>query len=476
MTMKSLLNNLLRATLLLPMLMVSLSCEAQSTSHKTIERHGWDNEALFPLYGDVKRLTEYQYFVDDKGKADKSQYWARRFTFNTHGDVVSEVMFNNTGNERIVQTSAYNAEGKITEYKEYFGDGNVELTHLYDYDAEGNLKRFTHLNQENKVREMRYYNAAGEIVEEVHYQYDGELELRRVVEVDAAGRRTKWIKETPYGTTEIIYDEAGKEVEKIYRDEIGRVTQRGEFIYDNHNRVTRENNYDGDGNLISYLSHTYSEDGTTIEEWSSESRKITKLDRWGDTTEHVVIYDNELTLWKYMKHYYVYVRDEQGRIIRRESYTSLAEGDKGELRGVLLFKYEDLPNEHRKITYFEDGTLYSVESNDDEGRLLRIEKYRNGKLIAREYNTYDKEGNIIDKGSYNIHDEGTPDEYVEEWQEQTRYGKYGVVEYKYYEGGKLVSHSTMQYDAKGNRISHKKISGELAMGYSVLYEYHIEYR
>lgn len=469
--MMTLINKLTYTALSLSMVAMPLSCSSQDVVPQPSERHGWDNEALFPLYGDVKRLTEYQYFVDDKGKADKSQYWARRFTFNTHGDVVSEVMFNNTGNERIVQTSAYNAEGKITEYKEYFGDGNVELTHLYDYDAEGNLKRFTHLNQENKVREMRYYNAAGEIVEEVHYQYDGELELRRVVEVDVAGRRTKWIKETPYGTTEIIYDEAGKEVEKIYRDEIGRVTQRGEFIYDDHNRVTRENNYDGDGNLISYLSHTYSEDGTTIEEWSSESRKITKLDRWGDKIEYVIIYNDD-ALFGYQRHQWVYERDEKARITRQEFYSSLDEKKRGELRSVTLCKYEELPNEHRTMTYTEDGTLVSLVSHDDEGRLLKSERYLEGKLIAREYNVYDNKGNKIDTGYYNTRES---DEQAEEWREQTRYGKYGVEEYKFYQAGTLASHSVMEYDAKGNRISHKRKM--ILRGYpSMLFEYQIEYR
>lgn len=472
MIMKSLLNNLLRATLLLPMLMVSLSCEAQNTSHKTIERHGWDNEALFPLYGDVKRLTEYQYFVDDKGKADKSQYWARRFTFNTHGDVVSEVMFNNTGNERIVQTSAYNAEGKITEYKEYFGDGSVELTHLYDYDAEGNLKRFTHLNQENKVREMRYYNAAGEIVEEVHYQYDGELEMRRVVEFDSEGRLSKEKQESPNYSKETRYDNVGNPIEIISCDEIGRVTLREEFIYDDTRRLSRQNNYDAEGNLISYREQKYSGEGTTIEEWSSVSRRITKLDRWGDKIEYVIIYNDD-ALFGYQRHQWVYERDEKARITRQEFYSSLDEKKRGELRSVTLCKYEDLPNEHRTMTYTEDGTLVSLVSHDDEGRLLKSERYLEGKLIAREYNVYDNRGNKIDTGYYNTRES---DEQAEEWREQTRYGKYGVEEYKFYQAGTLASHSVMEYDAKGNRISHKKISGELAQGYSVLYEYHIEYR
>lgn len=201
-----------------------------------------------------------------------------------------------------IKTTAYDAEGNVTECMEY----------LYEFDANGTVKKETSHNSngvslvreydgERLLREERYYkdkldraevytyDEAGRVVSRDTLASDGTPALHATYEYDAQGHETSFVDfhtdGSVYSRTESVYDENGNRTEYVtysgeyvdtrteytydangnktsafWQNGVGDFRGHTAWEYDAHNNVTKEIHYRHDGEVSETWEYVYQYD------------------------------------------------------------------------------------------------------------------------------------------------------------------------------------------------------------------------
>ena len=219
-----------------------------------------------------KVRVRHTYRIDVAPEGEHEEYFDAerishgRVAFDSQGNLLEEVTFDDFGNETGRQTYTYDENGKLMGEETMNEFGDVEEKLSYERDADGNiLKKFIH-----------YMDGA---VDTVHYRYDDAGKLIRKTLVDDEG----------VTESEEIFEFDGENLVKEEKYEEGELVRKNVFTYDQYGNVTvagvlnedeesrLENEYDESGRRIRYFKYdendkliekhafTYDEDGNAVE-------------------------------------------------------------------------------------------------------------------------------------------------------------------------------------------------------------------
>ena len=194
----------------------------------------------------------------------------------------------------------FNGRGQIKDRKSYTEDGAFRLHTRYQRDDRGNLNAVSAYNQAGdslwrheyryqnaKLQQEVVYDASGELdsTELYHYDSDGNLlerasygagglpRWRTLYEHDTVQNRVFWA--TYYSDGRLLrqgeqqYDQEGRLVREVHRDEVKETYQEVRYAYDQLGRPISERISDADGSLLSVRRIRYDDFGNIIEETES---------------------------------------------------------------------------------------------------------------------------------------------------------------------------------------------------------------
>ena len=216
------------------------------------------------------------------------------------GDPHSVRLYDVNSSAILREEALFNRRGQIKDRKSYTEDGAFQRHTRYQRDDRGNLKTVSAYNQAGDSlwrHEYRYqnarlqqeivYDASAELNYTDLYSYDSDgnlLELARYAsggvprwrtqyEHDSVQNRTLWT--TYYSDGRLLrqgeeqYDQEGRLVREVHRDEVKETYQEIRYAYDPQGRPISERISDSDGSLLSVRRIRYDDSGNIVEEIES---------------------------------------------------------------------------------------------------------------------------------------------------------------------------------------------------------------
>lgn len=262
------------------------------------ERQGWNSEALFPLYGNVKKVVVCRgekitdvWFFNENGDVER-----RIGNPDSRYELCAEYRYDSLRN--LVEECWFDASGELFSKQAYNYNPNRMLTSTLFYTTP----------EVAEIELVNLYDDSGRLVEQVSYSAygsDSACVVRRHVYT--------------YGTKEgystkscAIYDDCGtlEEKESYTYDSVGNVIEYTEFdcddlpvwtyayTYDSSGNIVEEREYDADKALCTQTTHayTYDENGRKIEKKTlladgQPSVKTTfRYDAVGNQIEESILY------------------------------------------------------------------------------------------------------------------------------------------------------------------------------------------
>lgn len=271
------------------LLFVAILCpnaNAQTEKNVAPERQGWSDYPRskdLDLYGKVKSVTithsEVKEYFGDVVKIDTQNKSRDVYTFNTQGDVVEFVDYNENGKPWFKYVYKYDSNRNKIEVLHYNYDDNAfpkpEIV-KYKYDAEGNRTEYTSYNNKGSIDEKTIfkYDSYGNIIEIKVYQEDGSWRETRTYRYDSNGNEIEYVyigRYTPNSKLTYKYNSQNKIIEQVvytYDDinkyfkknntttykynSLGLIIEETKIYHDNTHAVTLEYKYDEVGNLVEY--------------------------------------------------------------------------------------------------------------------------------------------------------------------------------------------------------------------------------
>jgi hypothetical protein len=183
---------------------------------------------------------------------------------------------------------AYDIKGNLTLYEDFYAYGKLSYgKDTYTYDSAGRLSEKAHEINGSVFRTTYTYNQAGQLFKETYvtqikeYIYNSEGQLIEV--------RRSYNNGIDDGKEVISYDDAGRQIGRIFYDRNGLPEAKETKTYDAEGRLRKEVNR--------YHTSTYNEKGQLLTESSGN-----------DTNDP-----------NYRKVVYEY--DDRGHIVKEETYT-----------------------------------------------------------------------------------------------------------------------------------------------------------
>ncbi|TVR32707.1 MAG: hypothetical protein EA404_06855 [Spirochaetaceae bacterium] len=243
------------------------------------------------------------------------------------GDPYSVRLYDVNGAAILREEALFNGRARIKDRKSYTEDGAFQLHTRYQRDDRGNLKTVSAYNQAGDSlwrHEYRYqnatlqqevvYNATGELDYTDLYSYDSDGNLlerarygpgglprwRTQYEHDSVQNRVLW--ETYYSDGRLLrqgeeqYDQEGRLVREVHRDEIQETYQEVRYAYDQQGRPISERISDSEGSLRSVRRIRYDDFGNIAEETESRfdgrvTRRVLyhyRYDEYGNWIERTI--------------------------------------------------------------------------------------------------------------------------------------------------------------------------------------------
>ena len=273
------------------------------------------------------------------------------------GSLVYKMEYDETGHPTYEYDNETGNELEYTYELKVEGDNDV----LYKYDAAGNLvTKWVYYGHSLKVHvETGYYN--GNMIYETTYLENGQT----VSSKDYNGELSN-----------SEYDSNGRLVKRV---EAGAGYDT--FSYDSDGKLSEQKGYDEDDNLLYTVTNEYDKSGNISKEsevYTDGSENVTTsyaYDKNGYLTEIVIDYGDGYVEKE------VYVRDKAGKEIEFK-FVTVDNGTETEIQRVTK-EYDNYGNVVLE-TYYTMGKkgaeVKYVYTYDNEGRILKKETYYNGEL------------------------------------------------------------------------------------------------
>ena len=271
------------------LLLVAILCpnaNAQTKKTAAPERQGWSDYPRskdLDLYGKVKSVTithsEVKEYFGDVVKIDTQNKSRDVYTFNTQGDVVEFVDYNENGKPWFKYVYKYDSNrNKIEELHYNYDDSAFPKPDIvkYEYDAEGNRTEYTSYNNKGTIDEKAIfkYDSYGNFIERKDYQEDGSWRETRTYKYDSNGNEIEYVcisryfpnskrtfkynyKSKPIEQVVYTYDEVSKDFKKdsttTYEyNSLGLIIEETTIYHSTNHTVILEYKYDEVGNLVEY--------------------------------------------------------------------------------------------------------------------------------------------------------------------------------------------------------------------------------
>ena len=166
----------------------------------------------------------------------------------------------------------YNNEGEPVERKNFDEEGSFISRDVFSYDSQGSLsEQVTYDTQEKITSKITYATAEDKSIEQCEYNSSGKLLNRTVVKFNAAGKEISSVQTTPEGKLIsgiiTVYDEKGNVTERQYKDFYSKTIR---YQYDDHNRCTMQELFDGNGTLLRKNMYDFDDNGNLSMEQTYE--------------------------------------------------------------------------------------------------------------------------------------------------------------------------------------------------------------
>ncbi|MCX6806827.1 MAG: hypothetical protein NT135_01755 [Candidatus Berkelbacteria bacterium] len=151
------------------------------------------------------------------------------------GRVVREVIKNADGIVLTNKEIIYNSDGE--KQQEVVRDLQGKILETYEY----------HYNGSSQLTERTRKNAEGKTTSTIKHEYDSRGLLARKTEYNSEGN----VKANGFGSMEFKYDAHGREIQKIYHTEMGRVWMVIDYDRGKNGEITVWTVRGGDGSIWS---------------------------------------------------------------------------------------------------------------------------------------------------------------------------------------------------------------------------------
>ena len=253
------------------------------------------------------------------------------------GSLIQKYEFDNRG---IITKSTYFNDGKITFINEYdengnlvsnvsYYDGEVRRVELYEHDDGGNLTKVTAYDQNiDKMYELAYeYDENGNLTAECEVREDWELKVNVRYEYDENGNKTKTEEyniddDSVRWQTVYEYDGEGNMISMVSHNSDESVSESYSYEYDTNGNLTKYTAYGSGGSIWKQTIFEY-----------SENKKYTK-NAWYDKDRNVKYYEE--------------IREEYD-FDRRPLKKVYCEG--GDITESYEYKYDEYGNLTEKISF-----------------------------------------------------------------------------------------------------------------------------
>lgn len=187
-------------------------------------RFGWGDRATMYIMPNIKGdIKEIEVEHNESGSYTKSIY-----TFNKRGDVISNIEYDNTG-EQI----------SIFEYEYYYQANEVKKKYNRNEDEEFGVEDY--ISTSNFYRSDYKYNKEGNVIKEILY-FTGEKDPRVIIEYKYDKKKNAVIKKTEkYGNSKCIlytytYNHQGNIAKEIIKEK-GEQTKTISYEYDEQGNI-----------------------------------------------------------------------------------------------------------------------------------------------------------------------------------------------------------------------------------------------
>jgi hypothetical protein len=235
------------------------------------------SEEKFSVDGELEERNTYAY--NDKGKlTEHSLLYAaedatekRVLERDEAGRLLKETKF--YGGDTGEHTEyVYNSEGEPVERKNFDEEGNFISRDVFTYDGKGSLSEQVSYDVKEKIiSKITYATAEDKSIEQCEYDGNGKLQNKTVIKFGEGGKETSSVQTTPEGklisSITSVYDERGNVKERHYKDFYSKTIR---YQYDDQDRCTMQELFDGNGTLLRKNMYEFDEQGNLSTEQTYE--------------------------------------------------------------------------------------------------------------------------------------------------------------------------------------------------------------
>jgi len=235
------------------------------------------SDEKFSADGELEERNTYAY--DEKGKLiEHSLLYAaedatekRVLERDDSGKLLKETKYY-SGDPGEHTEYSYNSQGEPIERKNFDEEGNFISRDVFNYDDKGGLTEQVSFDEKEKVLSKVTYATGGDkSIEQCEYDGNNKLLSRTILKFNDAGKEISSTQTTPEGKLVsgivTLYDERGNATERQYKDFYSKVIR---YQYDEHDRCTMQELFDGNGMLMRKNIYEFDEQGNLSREQTYE--------------------------------------------------------------------------------------------------------------------------------------------------------------------------------------------------------------
>ncbi|MEO8087831.1 MAG: hypothetical protein ABI763_13485 [Bacteroidota bacterium] len=166
----------------------------------------------------------------------------------------------------------YNDQGEPIERKNFDEEGNFVSRDVFSYDDKGGLsEQVTHDEKDSITGRTTFVSRDDKTIEQCEYEGNDKLVNRTVAKFNDAGKEISSVQTTPEGklisSVMTLFDDSGNVLEKQFKDFYSKTVR---YQYDEQNRCTMQELFDGNGTLLRKNIYAYDDSGNLTNEQTYE--------------------------------------------------------------------------------------------------------------------------------------------------------------------------------------------------------------
>ena len=218
------------------------------------------------VYNPAGKLLEHALLYAAEETTEK-----RVLTRDESGKLLVETKYyGNDSGERTEYT--YNAQGEPIERKYFDEEGSYISRDVFTYDEKGGLSEQVTYNEMDEISTRTTFRSIDDrTMEQCEYEGADKLVSRIVAKFNDEGKEISSLQTTPDGKlisgTTSLFDERGNVIEKQFKDFYSKTVR---YRYDEQNRCTMQELFDGNGMLLRKNMYEFDEMGNISGEQTYE--------------------------------------------------------------------------------------------------------------------------------------------------------------------------------------------------------------